>query len=59
MRLNTVKKWKDSARTKAAKESMSIDCAKLWNNAPPEIINATSKEMAKREIKKFSKTLKF
>ena len=59
LRQNTIKKWKDSAKTKAARESMSIDCAKLWNNAPLEIKNATTKGMAKREIKKFSKTLQF
>ena len=57
VRPNSVKKWNDSAKTKAARESMSIDCARLWNIAPPEIINAATQSAAKREIKKFSKTL--
>ena len=45
--------WKDSAKSKAACESISIDCAKLWNNAPVEIKNAKTIFCAKREIKKF------
>ena len=36
---------------------MSIDCARLWNIAPPEITNAVTKCAAKREIKKFARTL--
>ena len=54
----TTKKWKDHAKTKAARESMSIDCARLWNLAPPGVINAVNQAAAKREIKKFSRTLK-
>ena len=57
VRPNTTKKWKDSAKSKAARESMSIDCARLWNIAPPEIINAVTQSAAKREIKKFSRSL--
>ena len=57
MRPNSIKKWKDSAKSKAARESMSIDCAKLWNNAPTEVKNATAKASAKKEIKKFTMTL--
>ena len=57
VRPNTIKKWKDDARTKAAKESMSIDCARLWNIAPTEITNAATKPAAKREIKRFSRSL--
>ena len=36
---------------------MSIDYAKLWNNAPTEVKNATKKASAKKEIKKFTMTL--
>ena len=43
--------------SKAARESISIDCAKLWNNAPLEIKNAPTLTGAKREIKKFCKLL--
>ena len=34
IRPNTTKLWKDIAKTKAGRESMGIDCARLWNNAP-------------------------
>ena len=53
----TAKKWKDFALTKAARESISIDCAKLWNNAPEVIISASTLACAKREIKKYCKLL--
>ena len=53
----TIRKWKDSAKTKAARESMSIDCARLWNIALSVITNAVTKSAAKREIKKFVRTL--
>ena len=57
VRTSTMKKWKDSAKSKAAKESMSIDCAKLWNITPSEVTNAATKTVAKKEIKKFARTL--
>ena len=57
VRATTTKKWKDHAKTKAARESMSIDCARLWNFAPPEVTNAVNLAAAKREIKKLSRTL--
>ena len=57
IRQTTTKKWKDYALTKAARESISIDCAKLWNNAPAVIKNAPTLTSAKREIKKFCKSL--
>ena len=57
MLINTTRKWKDSAKTKAARESMSIDCARLWNIALSVITNAVTKSAAKREIKKFVRTL--
>ena len=56
-RPNTTKLWKDSAKTKAARESMGIDCARLWNNAPSTIKMAANKAAAKMEIKKFCRTL--
>ena len=43
-------------KSKAGSESVSIDAAKLWNNAPAEIKNALTLKGAKREIKKFCKT---
>ena len=54
---NAAKLWKDFAKSKAASESIGIDCAKLWNNAPMEIKNATTINGAKREIKKFCRLL--
>ena len=56
MRLNTTKNWNDCAKSKAGRESMGIDCARLWNLAPTEITNADKKCAAKREIKKFART---
>ena len=57
VRQTTTKQWKDSAKTKAASESLSIDAERLWNNATVEIKNAPTLRGAKREIKKFCKTL--
>ena len=57
VRPGTSKKWKDSAKSKAASESISIDSAKLWNNAPEVIKNAITLRGAKREIKKYCKLL--
>ena len=50
--LNGSKVWKDTAKTKAASESISIDCAKLWNHAPAEVKNALTLWAAKKAIKK-------
>ena len=57
VRASTTKKWKDMSKSKAASVSISRDCAKLWNNAPADIINAKSLCEAKRLIKKYSRTL--
>ena len=57
MRPNTTKIWKDSARSKAASESISIDSAKLWNLAPKEVKDAQTLWSAKSAIKKYCKTL--
>ena len=57
VRPTSIKKWKDSSKSKAARESMSIDCARLWNLAPEEIRNAETKSVAKQTIKRFSRTL--
>ena len=51
------KMWKDFALTKAARESIGIDCARLWNIAPNAVKNATTLVGAKREIKIFCKSL--
>ena len=57
VRATTTKKWKDFALTKAARESIGIDCAKLWNNAPISVKNAPTLVGAKREINFFCKSL--
>ena len=59
MRPTTTITWKDSAKTKAANESISIDSARLWNNAPPDIKNAHTLWTAKKAIKKYCKNLEF
>ena len=57
LRLSSVKIWKDDARSKAASESFSRDCAKLWNNAPANIKNAKTLSLAKKEIKLYCRSL--
>ena len=57
VRPGTRKIWNDEAKSTAAKISFSRDTAKLWNNAPPEIRNASKISSAKREIRKFCKLL--
>ena len=57
VRPGTRKLWKDEAKTSAAKISFSRDTAKLWNNAPTVITNAISLNCAKREIKKYCKSV--
>ena len=59
MRPNTTVVWKDTAKTKAASESISIDSARLWNRAPDEVKNAHTLGAAKKAIKKHCKTLEF
>ena len=57
VRSGTSKLWNDEARTTAAKISFSRDMAKLWNNAPTTITNATCLNGAKRNIKNYCQTL--
>ena len=59
LRPSTTKVWKDTAKTKAASESISIDCAKLWNHAPAEVKNAPTLWAAKKAIKKHCKQFEF
>ena len=57
IRPSSIKVWKDDAKSKAASESVSRDTAKLWNNAPIALKNAPNLSCAKREIKKYCKSL--
>ena len=57
LRPNSIKIWKDSSISKAGSESIGIDTAKLWNNAPPEITNAMTLGLAKSAVKKYCKQL--
>ena len=57
IRTSSIKMWKDDAKTMAAKVSFSRDCARLWNNCPVSITQATTLNLAKKEIKKFCCTL--
>ena len=56
LRPESIKIWKDSAKSKTGTNSFSIDTAKLWNNCPEVIKLATSIGIAKSEIKKHCKT---
>ena len=57
VRTTTTKMWNDASKSKAASISMSRDCAKLWNTAPTNIINAPNLYGAKRLIKAYCRTL--
>ena len=57
VRATTTRVWKDISKTKAASESISRDCAKLWNSAPETITNAPNLYGAKRMIKIYCRTL--
>ena len=57
VRLATQRQWNDSAKYKASEMSCSRDCAKLWNDVPLQIKSAKTLSCAKREIKKYFKTL--
>ena len=57
LRPTSCREWNQDAKTTAEMESFSINAAKIWNNAPASIKNATSLLKAKNEIKKYCKTL--
>ena len=57
LRLTSIKFGKDEARSKAASKNISRDCAKLWNNAPMTIKNASTLWCAKKEIKSYCRSL--
>ena len=57
VRPSTNKMWNDNSKTKAASMSMSRDCAKLWNSAHINIINAPNLLGAKRLLKVYCKIL--
>ena len=59
VRSTTTKNWKDFALTKAARESIGIDCARLWNIAPNAVKNAPTLVGAKREINFFANPLNY
>ena len=58
IRSTTTKKWKDFGVSKAARESVSIDCAKLWNHAPDSIKNTPFLSRAKKRSSYFVKLYK-
>ena len=49
--------WKEDARKKIAKESFSRNAAKVWNQAPVTVKNATTLGLAKSAIKLHCLTL--
>ena len=57
LRPQSIKLWKDTAKSKAGSESFCIDTAKLWNNISPEIKNAKTIGISRNAIKKFCRTL--
>ena len=57
LRPTSVRAWNQDANTTAARESFSRNAAKIWNAAPENINNAKSINIAKKEIKKYCKSL--
>ena len=57
LRPNSIKLWKDNARTKTGSCSFSIDTAKLWNGCPETIKSASSLGIAKKLIKSYCASL--
>ena len=54
LRTSSIKVWKDTANSKVGTNSFCMDTAKLWNNCPDNIKNATTIGIAKNAIKKFT-----
>ena len=57
IRREAIRVWNEDGKFNSATESFSRNTAKLWNLAPTEITSAANQGAAKREIKKFSRTL--
>ena len=57
LRPKTNRIFNDTARLKVSQSSFNIDAARIWNNAPEDVHNATTLSSAKRAIKNFCKTL--
>ena len=47
----------DSTRLCMAESSFTIDAARTWNAAPPDVVNAPSLEVAKKRIRVFAESL--
>ena len=59
IRTTSIKEWKDSAGSKLAEESFTIDTARLWNHAPLAIKNAKTIQAAKTHIEKHCQDMAF
>ena len=57
LRTSSCRLWNQDAKTRAERESFSRNAAKIWNNAPLAIKNATTLTAAKKEIKRHCLTL--
>ena len=57
LRPNSIKLWKDNAKTKTGSCSFSIDTAKLWNGCPEVIKTVSSIGIAKKAIKIYCASL--
>ena len=57
LRPKTNRIFNDTARLKVSQSSFNIDAARIWNNAPEDVHNATTLSSAKRAIKTFCKSL--
>ena len=57
VRTNTRREMQEGGRLKIIRESFCRDTGRLWNRAPKEIKQSISIQTAKKEIKKYCKTL--
>ena len=57
VRPQTTRHWREDGKTSIAKDSFTRSTAKLWNQAPLNIKDATSLAQAKKAIKVYCQTL--
>ena len=57
VRASTRKEMTEGGKTKTFERSLARDTGKLWNQAPREIRDAPTQELAKKQIRLYCKTL--
>ena len=57
LRPTSTRIWKEDGKSCAASESFTRNTAKVWNQAPISIKNSATLTIAKKQIKKYCKTM--